>query len=122
GFDLSAGAVISLVNVTVASTMQDSAGSQIAITLLGIAIGGLVGAFNGVFVSFLRLQPIVVTLSTLFIVQGIALLVRATPGGEVPGDFMALLNGDAIPGILPAPIVILAIAIGVWLYIKNTRL
>lgn len=122
GFDLSAGAVISLVNVVLASTMQDTAASQVAVGLLGIAIGGAVGAFNGFFIAVLRLQPIVVTLATLFIVQGLALLVRATPGGEIPGNFMALIAGDAIPGVLPAPLVILAIALGIWFYIKNTRL
>jgi ribose transport system permease protein len=47
----------------------------------GIGIGMLTGAFNGFFIAFLRLQPIVVTLSTMFIIQGVTLLVMDKPGG-----------------------------------------
>ena len=43
---------------------------------------GWSGAFNGFFIAFLRLQPIVVTLSTMFIVQGVTLLVMDKPGGR----------------------------------------
>ena len=50
-------------------------------TCVGIGIGMLTGAFNGFFIAFLRLQPIVVTLSTMFIVQGLTLLVMDKPGG-----------------------------------------
>jgi ribose transport system permease protein len=67
GFDLSAGAVISLVNVVLAQSMDpmDMEASVLVWTLAGIAIGMLTGAFNGFFIAFLRLQPIVVTLSTI---------------------------------------------------------
>ena len=49
GIDLSAGATLSLVNVTLASQPSDSVLSQIAMVFTGLAIGGLVGAFNGFF-------------------------------------------------------------------------
>ena len=64
GFDLSAGAVISLVNVVLASSMDPaSTHTSVAVWILtGIGIGMTTGAFNGVFIAFLRLQPIVVTL------------------------------------------------------------
>ena len=44
-----------------------------------------------------RLQPIVVTLSTMFIVQGITLLIMDKPGGMIAPEFSAFLAGDAIP-------------------------
>ena len=47
GIDLSAGATLSLVNVTLASQNGNSFLSQITMVLTGLAIGGLVGAFNG---------------------------------------------------------------------------
>ena len=56
-----------------------------------------------------RLQPIVVTLSTMFIVQGITLLVMDKPGGMIAPEFSAVLAGDAIPNLLPAPVVVLAV-------------
>ncbi len=121
GFDLSAGAVVSLVNVVLGTQMQDSIGSQIAFGLVALLIGGAVGAVNGFFVAFMRLQPIVVTLSTMFIVQGITLLVLDKPGGMIPYQFSAFFVGDAIPGVLPAPVLVIAAAIAVWLLIKNSR-
>lgn len=121
GFDLSAGAVISLVNSILASSMQDSVGSQITWGFAAIAIGGLVGVFNGFFIAFLRMQSIVVTLASMFIIQGITLLIMPTPGGQIPAGFSAFLNGTAIPDILPAPVVVLVVALAVWGLIKHTR-
>ncbi|MBL8908344.1 MAG: ABC transporter permease [Rhizobiales bacterium] len=121
GFDLSAGAVISLVNVVLATYMQDSPSSILVWSVAGIAIGLLTGAFNGFFIAFLRLQPIVVTLSTMFIVQGLTLLVMDKPGGMIPAGLSSALVGDAIPGILPMPIVLLGIILLLWLWLKHTR-
>jgi ribose transport system permease protein len=121
GFDLSAGAVISLVNVVLASAMGQSIASQIGFGGLALLIGAGVGAFNGFFVAFMRLQPIVVTLSTMFIVQGITLLIMSRPGGSIPFEFSQFFVGDAIPGVLPAPVVVLLVAVAAWLLIKNTR-
>ena len=121
GFDLSTGATVSLVNVVLASFMGPSVASQIAMGVAALAVGGAVGAFNGVFVAFVRLQPIVVTLSSMFIVQGITLLVRPTPGGSIAPGFSAFLTGEAIPGILPAPVMVVAAALAAWRLIRNSR-
>ena len=121
GFDLSTGATVSLVNVVLATVMGTDVGSQIGMGFAALAIGGLVGAFNGFFVAFVRLQPIVVTLSSMFIVQGITLLIQDKPGGAIPPGFSVFLTGDAIPDVLPAPIAVLAVAILVWLLLRNSR-
>ncbi|MFQ5785091.1 MAG: ABC transporter permease [Alphaproteobacteria bacterium] len=121
GFDLSAGAVISLVNVVLSGSMEATPQSMLMWSLAGIGIGALTGAFNAFFIAILRLQPIVVTLSTMFIVQGITLLVMDKPGGMIPPALSALMVGDAVPELLPMPIVILGILILLWLYLKNTR-
>ena len=68
----------------------------------------------------LRLQAIVVTLATMFILQGVTLLVMDKPGGQIPAGFSALFTGDAVPGLVPAAVVLLvALAIG-WALLKNT--
>src|SRR6202021_3959928 len=84
GFDLSAGAAISLVNVALASPLQDPSISPLIVVAAGIAIGMASGAFNGFFVAILGMQPIVVTLATMFILQGITLLIMDKTGGQVP--------------------------------------
>ncbi|MGD9913224.1 MAG: ABC transporter permease [Rhizobiaceae bacterium] len=121
GFDLSAGATISLVNVIVASLPQDTLSAQLLSALVGLAVGALVGAFNGFFVAYFRLQSIVVTLSTMFLVKGITLLIMKDPGGYVGPELTSLLAGSAIPGFLPSSLVVVAIALLVWLFLKGTR-
>ncbi|KEZ78576.1 ABC transporter permease [Salinisphaera hydrothermalis] len=122
GFDLSAAAVVSLTNVFLAAYMPDTAAGQILFPILALGIGGLVGAVNGLFVGFLRLPAIVVTLATMFIVQGVTLLVMSQPGGAIPGGFVSLLSGDTITGVLPTPIVVVLAMLGVWWLIKHSRL
>jgi ribose transport system permease protein len=121
GFDLSAAAVISLVNSIVATNMGDSTGSQILWSVLALLIGAAVGAVNGFFVAFLRLQSIVVTLATMFIIQGITLFVLARPGGSVPNELSTFFVGDAIPNVLPAPVLVLLVALLVWGLVKKSR-
>jgi ribose transport system permease protein len=121
GFDLSAGAGVSLVNVVLGTQMQESVGSQIAFGLVALLIGGFVGAVNGFFVAFMRLQPIVVTLSSMFIVQGVTLLILDKPGGMIPADFSTMFAGNVIDEVLPAPVVVIVVAALLWLLIKNSR-
>jgi ribose transport system permease protein len=126
GLDLSAGAVVSLVNVILVTQLgpaeMGTAGYTLAATGIAIGTGTLIGAINGALVGFLRLQSIVVTLATMFVAQGLAVLILKYPGGEVFYDFTLVFVGDAIPEILPAPVVVVAIALLVWLFLKNTRL
>ena len=121
GFDLSVGSVVSLVNVVLATHMGAGVGSMIGVGLLGIVVGGAVGAFNGFFVAFLGLQPIVVTLSSMFLIRGVTVLVLDSPGGSVPDGFKNFLTGAVIPNFLPAALLVIVAAILVWLAIKGTR-
>ena len=101
--------------------MQTTLGSEIGWGAAGLAIGAAIGAFNGVFVALLRLQPIVVTLASMFIVQGITLLVMDKPGGQIAPDFSTFLTGSAIPNVLPAAVVILGIALLLWTALAHSR-
>jgi ribose transport system permease protein len=124
GFDLSAGAVISLVNAVLARSMDptDMEASVLLWTLAGIGIGMATGAVNGFFIAVLRLQPIVVTLSTMFIIQGVTLLVMEKPGGFVSPSLGTFYLGDAITGWLPMPVAVVATVLLAWSWLKNTRL
>lgn len=121
GFDLSAGAALSLVNVTLASFTGDTLGSQVGMAFVGLGIGACVGAFNGFFIAFMRLQPVVVTLASMFIILGLNLLIMPDPGGYVPAGFSSFFIGDLIPGGFPAPLLVILLALGVWALIKRTR-
>jgi ribose transport system permease protein len=125
GLDLSPGAVISLVNVVLVTLLGSSTLGVEAYTALAsviaIGLGAGVGAINGLLVSYLRLPSIIVTLGTMFVLQGAALLILKFPGGSVSSDFANLLVGDAVPDVLPVPILIIVLAVLVWLYLKRLR-
>ena len=122
GFDLSAAAVISLVNVILASLPSDGSVSVLTLTLIGMGIGMVVGAFNGFFVAFLRLQSIVVTLSTMFILQGITLIVMEKPGGMIAPALSEFLIGDLVPDWIPMSAALIAVLLLFWYWLKRTKL
>jgi len=121
GFDLSAGAAISLVNVALGSSLQDPSLSPLIIVAAGVAIGMASGAFNGFFVAVLGMQPIVVTLATMFILQGVTLLIMDKPGGQVSPALGDLLIGDAIPSLLPKPTLLIILVLVAWAWLKRTN-
>ena len=121
GLDLSAGAVISLSNCLIVRGMTAAPGWELAWTLAGVAAGCVAGAVNGWFIGYLRLQPIVVTLATMFMTQGATLLIMPEPGGVVPPGYSAALTGDAAPGLVPMPLVILVGLLLLWGLLRRTR-
>lgn len=80
GFDLSAGAVVALAGV-VASIVVDQTGSVALGLGAGIGTGALVGIANGVFVGYLNVSPLIVTLGALNICRGLALILA--DGGAI---------------------------------------
>ena len=90
GIDLSLGPVASVAGAVMALTTTDH-------PLIGLAapigVGLVAGLANGVMVARIRLPPIIVTLATMSIWQGIALIVLPDPGGSVPAGIQGLLVG-----------------------------
>jgi ribose transport system permease protein len=121
GFDLSAGAIISLTNVIVARQTGDAGANQILWSILGVMAAGGVGAVNGYFIAYRRLQPIVVTLATMFMVSGLNLLILAFPGGNVPIETSNFFAGDFVANVIPAALVHMVLALLMWVLVKKTR-
>lgn len=122
GFDLSASAVVSLANVLAVRFVQGSPVEQWGGAALILAIGGGIGLMNGALIAWFRLQSIVVTLATMFMVQGLTLLIQNKPGGSVGDQFGAVLTADLIPEKMPMSAGVLIVALLVWAFIKSTRL
>ena len=119
GFDLSVGAVLSLVNVLLATHFAAEGQSVWVAIAVGVLVGGGTGLVNGLFVVVGNLPSIIVTLGTWFIWSGVALLVLPTPGGNVSMDFTDVLTGSF--GAFPHSLVVIAIALAVWSYLARTR-
>jgi ribose transport system permease protein len=119
GLDLSAGAVMALVNVILATQLTGEPARDGLVVVIAVLIAGLAGLANGLFVGLLGVQSIIVTVATLFIFSGAALLILPQPGGTAPTDFVNVLSGTLL-GVPRSFLLILAGA-GIWLVLKHTR-
>lgn len=117
GLDLSVGGVIALTNTVVASHMHASVGSEIAWSLIGLLLGAGAGLINGCLVAYGRLQPILVTLATLSIFDGLAIKVLPEPGGAIPPGYTNVLTNVSAPwGFVFVGVVLL-----IWWVFRRTR-
>src|ERR671910_2444851 len=71
GIDLSVGSNLALVSVAVGFTFAAGLPLPLAI-LFGLVVGMAAGFFNSIFITFLELHPLVVTLGTFALFQGLA--------------------------------------------------
>lgn len=74
GIDLSVGAVVALSGVCMATAMHSGISVEIAI-LLGLIVGTVVGLLNGLIISAFNINPFIVTLGTMSVTRGIALII-----------------------------------------------
>ena len=80
GMDLSVGSIVSLVSVLVASTAHPGDFPLIVPIMVGLLTGLVCGLINGLAVAKLKIPPFIVTMSTMTIFAGIALLItKGTP-------------------------------------------
>lgn len=103
--DLSAGAIVSLVNVAVVTIIENMGGTGLSMAAglaAGLAIGLACGAVNGLCVAWLRFQPIVTTFATGIVFAGLALWVLPEAGRQVPQAlYMAYAGGFlGVPTVL----------------------
>ena len=122
GLDLSVGAVVSFTQVVLAVFLSQWNLSPLTMLALTIIVGMLIGAINGFFVAVIKLQPIIVTLATMFTLQGATLLILPQPGGVVPDSLMSVLLDDTVMDWIPGPVTVLVIALVIWGVIKQTAL
>ncbi|MEO6714226.1 MAG: ABC transporter permease [Mycobacteriales bacterium] len=117
GIDLSVGGIIDVSNTLAAANMRPSVGSMVFWTCLILLIGALAGLLNGVLVAYARLPPILVTLATLAIFQGIAVRILESPGGHIPSTYTSTFTNTQRPsGLLLVGALVL-----LWWLFRRTR-
>ncbi len=114
GLDISVGSVISLTTAIMTLNLPDAA--RVLICILAAIAFGLV---NGVGVARLNVHPIIMTLATMGIGQGIALIILPVPGGRAPDWLIGAVSGSVGP--IPNSIFwfIGASIIGAWILYRR---
>ena len=120
GIDLSVGSNLALVSVAVGFSYAAGLPLPLAI-LFGLVVGVGAGLFNGLFITLLDLHPLVVTLGTFALFQGLAYgLSKAEAVSDFP-DWFAYF-GQAYFGPVPGQLFIFIVAVVVvWLILSRTR-
>jgi len=121
--DLSIGSVASASAVTSALVMS-STGSTVLGIGVGILLGVVAGCLNGFLVSYMGLNPIVVTLGFLSMWGGFAQLItggKTVQRSSLPEDFRAI--GTAAVGPIPLQIILLVVVVALgWYFLRRNRI
>ena len=112
GIDLSVGGVVTLVNILSTALMDGRAGSAPQAIAICLVVGLAIGAGNGVLIAWLRVTPLIATLSSNAILFGAALLYTGgAPHGHAAPGFQVLGQG-ALWGVPASTLCWIAIALG----------
>jgi ribose transport system permease protein len=135
GIDLSVEAMVSFAGVVAAILIAGTniAGGQIAngmgsipAILIAITAGGLIGLVQGLLITKMRMNPLIVTLGFRSMLLGISLVWTRGAGINIQKDgFLSFITGIINVGGLkiPVPFVIALIIYFIsWFVLKNTKL
>ncbi len=118
-FDLSVGMVLALTGVMYAFMSKNSIPTGVSIVLATL-IGTVFGLLNGLLVAKLNITPVIATLSTMYVAQGLAFIVAWIDGGAnitsgLPLDFEAL--GRTMVGSVPLFLIIVTAIILIFFFL-----
>ena len=121
GIDLSVGAVVTASAVIMASVVEHNPHLMIPMIFAVLAFGTMIGFLNGYLTIKTGVHPLIVTLGTASVLNGLVLLYTLQPTGGVPFWFEEFAYGRIGP--LPvAGIVMLICFAAVWYLLKYTTL
>lgn len=118
GFDLSIGSLVSFVACVIA-TLVNRGLSEVTAILLGILCGILCGALNGAVIAYSRCAPVIITLGTMGIFKGGALLIA---GGNIINFKapVAILTSTKFLGIPTIVYIYLLVTVVAFIFLQST--
>lgn len=138
GIDISVGGQVALITMTTVCFLENRGGSVFGALVIALAIGLAFGAVQGFLISYLKIQPFIVTLAGMFFAKGMTTIVSVNPVTVKANDFFLKLKEFTIniPGIgqhtrsgmfinsyleIGAVVAILAVVL-LWAALKWTRI
>ena len=136
GIDISVGGSIALITMASVVFMEDHNGGILSSILIALGIGLAMGLVQGYLVSFLKIQPFIVTLAGMFFTRGMTTIVSTAPRTASNELFLDLKdfeidipflgtwarNGNWIPASIEVGVVIaLLVVLILWAMLRWTR-
>ena len=108
GTDLSIGQLISVVAICTGAALEWMQLPLPIVLLFGLTVGVLLGLFNGFVANLLNIHPMIVTLATMTMFQGISFLIS---GSKAIYDLDASFKyiGQGYVGPIPVPVIIVVV-------------
>lgn len=124
GIDLSVSSTIGLVAMMVAFVVKENPEMPVLFSvLLGMALGAVLGTFNGLLIALGRVPPIIATLGTLSIYRGMVFYYSQGTwinSFELPKTFKLLSKGTPL-GLPNMVIIAMVVAVVVYYFLNYTR-
>lgn len=121
GIDLSIGCTFAITGIVTASMAVKGINPWLAI-LAGLAVGAVLGMFNGFLVTGLKLQPFIATLGTMSLYRGIAYVITGgMPVTGVPSVYRNIFNGRMIGNVRWYILVMIIIFIIIHILLSKTK-
>lgn len=102
GIDVSVGSIMGLTSILIGVLWMNGIPILLAV-IIALIISCLAGALNGIIIKMTDVEPLVVTLGTMFLYSGIALVISGGAGASgyegisgLPNAFVQLANGSFI--------------------------
>ncbi|WP_149240460.1 ABC transporter permease [Dyadobacter sp. 32] len=118
GIDLSLGSMVAVTGVVAAMFAHPDTYPVIVPIFIGLAAGSAMGAFNGLVITKSKVPPFIVTLGTMTIGRGLALILSKGRPVSNLSDSFNFIGGGNLFGI-PFPIIILIVAFVVCSIVLN---
>ena len=111
GLDISIGGNIALTSCLVAYLFNLTPPAPgWALVPIALALGAAIGAFNGVFITRLDLNPIITTLGTMAVTRGLGYVLTKSRSILIMENVTGFIGRTVVPGIqIPVPLVLMAI-------------
>lgn len=122
GIDLSVGSIVGASGMFAALVARAETGMPWYLAVLtGLFVGLLLGAVNGFIISYLKVPAFIATLGMMSIARGVTFM--ASNAKPVPGLSKGFLTiGGGSVGIIPIPIIILAVVLAIaYVILYKTR-
>jgi ribose/xylose/arabinose/galactoside ABC-type transport system permease subunit len=120
GIDLSIGSMVAVTGVAAASFAHPDTYPVVVPVLIGLLAGLLFGAFNGFVITRSHVPPFIVTLGTMTIGRGLALILSKGRPVSNLSDSFNFIGGGKILGVPTLIIVLIVAFIGCSVLLKKT--
>lgn len=137
GIDISVGSVVGLTCMLLAWMMEKSGVGAIPAIIIVLIFGIVFGFVQGFLITYLKIQPFIVTLAGMFFARGLTAIVSSEMISIKNSTFLAMANariyfpfggvvnrkGDMVyPYIYPSVVIAIAVLIIVFIMLRYTKL